>query len=546
MSAITLLCSALILGAASPDAPECRPLLGPRARVGRWGLLRVRVTNSSPRPGNALLFQKSSTGRQAAVLQLSTQPGQVIEKLMLFRPLLADRSLRCEAGGEQVIFPGRVARGDTPAIVVVGNIENSLGLPIDHMRAIAPQLLPGFPAAYEGVDLLLFGDFDAGSITPGARQALRRWFLSGGRIATIHPELLLSLGQVFLDKKIEKLPVDKAAWLALAGPEAGDEKWSKKGPQVVVLERGFGRLVIFCGQSTAGKSDIFAELYAACGAGMPLATPLTSKKLFGQESLRNSYPGSALVLRWSLGALLFMCCAYLLLNRRSKPGRGIAAAAGAIILSCLFFHFYLTPLEFRSLSVRVDEFSADGCGTRAREYLLLEHTDSNRDTELEVQSVAGTLPSIILYEEREAGGVSCQYQGLTSSGGMGGAKIGIQQLRFSVPSVIIGASHLPQIAQESKAPREISKRIGLESLKPPEALLAIAESICDRNHRSRPQGQVLAELLWEEVAGYLREHPKSSVSVCALQPLPVDALKAVGSISGSCLGRVGIFFGDRR
>jgi hypothetical protein len=546
VSAITLLCSALILGAAGPVAPECRPLLGPRARVGRWGLLRVKVTNSSPRPGSALLFQKSSAGRQSAVLQLSTQPGQVIEKLILFRPLLADRPLMCEAGGEQVIFPGRVARGDTPAIVVVGNIKSSLGLPIDHMRAIAPQLLPAFPAAYEGVDLLLFGDFDAGSITPGARKALRNWFLSGGRIAATGPELLLSLGEVFLDKKIKKLPSDKTAWLALAGPEAGYEKWSRNGPRIVVLERGFGRLVIVAGPSTLGKSDMFAELYAACGAGMPLATPLASKKLFGQESLRNSYPGSALVLRWSLGALLFICCAYLLLNRRSKPGRGIAAAVGATVLSCLFFHFYLTPLEFRSLSVRVDEFSADGRGTRVREYLLLEHTGSNRDAELEVQALPGVLPSIILYEEREAGGVSCQYQGLTSSGGMGAAQVEIQQLRFSMPSVIIGASYLPRIARESETPRERSKRIPLESLKPAEVLLAIAESICDRNHRSRAQGRALAELLWEEVAGYLREHPESSVSVCALQPLPVDALQATGSISGTSLGRVGIFYGDRR
>jgi hypothetical protein len=543
MSGLSILVAVLVAGAPAPPEPECEPLPAPKLRAGCWGLVRLKLTNSSSRAGRAELYQRygpadDPSATQSARVGSDLAPGRQGEYFLPFRPLSSIPQLGVDLAGKDTYFDGKVVPADVPVVVEVRASAGALlKLPVQvEQGRVRPDQLPEWPAGYEGVDLLVIAD-----APPAGRRraALAEWFRAGGRALVTSEAVLLDLGLELLGSGRPGKPASEAEWRRLLGSaRAEGEVWKDGRPVIAGFGRGFGRgLLVVPG--TAADSDWSAAAQALYRSRPPQVAPLVRERLYHHRSSREDLPGLAgamvgagRALRWSLGAVLVLAAATALFWRPGRRGRFLLGAGAGAVAAALAVGLVAGAPQMRGLSLRVEEFSPDGAGVRAREYLYLEKIGTGAAAE--IRSPRDVLPSPILYSESEATELSYRLERLPTEAG-GGFRLA--ELSFGGPSLFLGAGPLAGAAPQGPPPAARS----LDGLDEDGAVSIIADCLAPAGSRCRAQAEFLARALWSELRGGAAGW---KISVCRL-PLPVDdagpALRA-GGVDVERLGRLGVFY----
>jgi hypothetical protein len=541
-----ILAVAILAGAPAPDEPVCTSVLSPQLAPGRWGVVRLRIINNSGRPGSPELLQESQSGkaRQSLAVGSVLGAGQQREYLLPFRPLTADIPLVVRVNETDIAFPDAVRRPEQPAVVVVGPPGAAAPpLPVAARGRVLTHELPEWAAAYEGVDILVLGADAAGTggarLSPAQRKALGVWFRAGGRAVVDSPRTLLAYSGVLAAAPAEALPEAKEAWIRLLGGDGSQVLlWEGEKPLIALFRAGFGR-GLYVDRGAGGWSPEWVAAakqgYARlAGGGDARCAPLAEPGLYHLAGEHRDFPrlessliGAGAALRWALGAALLVAGVGALAWRRSRPARLAAAAAGAALLAALALALLVPVPAVRALSVRVEEFSPDGKGVRAREYLYLEAA-SGSPSGLEILAAPGVLPSPVLYAPEEAARVS--YSMVEEPRGV----FHLTRFSFRERSLFLGAGPLP------------GRRLVTA---PPDARPATREALADclagRGERCRPQAEFLAKYLHAALLSGAAEGAR----VCrlpdddggpAMTALPARRVRSVR------LGRLGIFYGEER
>ena len=544
---------ALAAPAPAPREPECSPVFAARLKAGCWGLVRVEVANSSGARVRAVLGQGGEGAKREVIAGAASDRRRLGPYLVPFRPLSEDGPLWVRVGESSTVFPGRVAAANAPLVVEVAPAgAPDLPLPVDLKGRVRVEQLPEWGAAYEGVDLLIIHDLGGCGLKAAQRKALFEWYRAGGRVVITSEKALLAAADIFLNRPAAKPPKNKAEWRELVGGVgADDDVWRNGRPVLVGFGAGFGRglLALPDGQGGADWVEAAGRSYRD---RLPPVAPLVRARLYHDPREARDFPtlegamvGSGAALRWALAAALFLAAAGAFFWRRSRPARLALAVAVAAAVAAVGVGF-LARRDFRTLSVRIEEFSADGAGVRTREYLYVEKTGG--PARAEVRAAPGVLPSPILFRASEADGISCRMELAPKEEG-GGFRL--LDLSFGEGSLFLGAGPLPGAAAMKKPPPGATYLQDISApMKADEAVRAIADCLADPGSRLRAQAEFLARAIWEELfwrnevifVGAVPRH----FTVCRLpEEKPEPAMRVEGRVEPVRLGRLGIFYGER-
>jgi hypothetical protein len=537
-------------GAAAGREPfnvSCRPVLGERLRPGAWSLVALDADNRFKLPLRPGLGQEVR-GSWHGVLELpALGPGERRGYLVPFRPLPG-------ANPPEAVLEGRGRRGipdlvgadDARVVAVIGR----LALPATAPAAFAgsrtdPAELPGYPAAYEGLDVLVIGELDGAR--PGAlqRAALKTWFLGGGKVFVVSAAAREALADVLFKagpagtgtgrwddwkKAHGAADDDVAAWTGEDG---------KREPLVVRFRTGFGRGAFLWPaewrhEESAAAWSAYQRLLES-SRSRPLV-PAVDRAIYEDfPALEAGLFGSDAALRWALGVALLISSAGAILWRRGHPWRLCAAAGVAALAAAALTGSLARSPEGRTLSVRIDEFSSDGAGARARELLYLERVAPG--WRAEVQAGQDVLPSAVL-ANWEDGGEFASRLDLPAPGAVDGPRL--SELDPGAGGLLVGAGPLPGTVPMASRPEGAR---ALAGLKADACVAAIADCLSPRNGRCRPQAEKLAGWLWRDLESRGMLGPSVAVYVCRL-PDEAQALAPAGRVQSERLGRLGVFYSD--
>jgi hypothetical protein len=537
---------ALLLLAAEPAAPSAPPspasfrsVLGPGLRPGAWGLVRVEMANGSSRPCALGLEQEVRGVAHAVRAAGEVAPGEKRSELLPFRPM-PGASARADL----------VGREDARLVAVVGQL---------HLPAAAPggfgfgQLdaaeLPEYAAAYEGLNLLVLGEFDGSALTGAQRQALAAWLRAGGRVFVASARTRAELAGVLFGCAPPEKDADR--WESWAKPLAGNApqvaSWTERGgsrePLVVRFRTGFGRGAMYWPAGAALSEEAVRAVWPMIEAPPqdPLVGPVDRRLYADFPPMSRSLGGAPAALRWALGAALLMAAAGAVCWRRAHPWRFAAAAAAAALAAAALAAVLARPGQGRALAVRIDEFSADNSGVRARELLYLERV--GRSWSAEVEAARGALPAPVLYRWEEGGEFASRLE-LPAPGSPGGPRLtGLELRSGGLDALFVGAGPLPgtDLAGWTLARAGRSRYLG--GLKRAAMVAAIADCLAPASSRWRAQAEALAEWVLGDLESRGLVGGKHSVTVRRLPDEP-PALRAAGRVECERLGRLGIFLAD--
>ncbi len=550
-------------GASSAPAPDvfnahCRAVLGPALRPGAWGMVHLDADNRF----NATLWPglgQEVRGQWHSVCALpELRPGERRAYAVPFRPVpgavgpvaLLDERVRPGQGfGGQArrSCPELVGSEDARYVAVLGRLSLPAGAPAGFSanRTTETSELPGYPAAYEGLDVLVVGELDGVEPSAVQRQALKCWFRAGGKVFVTSAAARRELADVlFMTGGVLGDAGTWDEWKRLAGASDDDVlAWTGEGgsrePLVVRFRTGFGQGAFLW--PAAWRPD---ETVAAWSAYQRLlessrcapAVPLRDRAIYENfPPLRRSLLGADSALRWALAAALLVSTAGAIFWRRGRPWRlATAAAAAALSAATLVMIFGAGP-DGRTLSVRIDEFSPDGAGVRARELLYLEGVAP--DWQPEVASARGALPSPVLSAWEDAGLFSSRLD-LPAPGSTDGPVL--SGVRPGGGGIFVGAGPLTGVAPVPVRPAGAR---ALAGLKADACVAAIADCLSDADGRCRAQAESLAEWLWRDLGARGMLGDKTAVYVSRLDDEP-PALVPSGRVQSARLARLGIFFSD--
>jgi len=555
---IGLLTAVVLLGAAAPPQPVCEPVLGPGLKAGAWGVLRVELINTWRSPGRATVMQRGGANARAVLTASELKPGQHGEFFIPFRAL--DPRAPLYAGIEsEALKPGSdwgaprfddavLAAGEPLVVEVRASAGPQLLLPVrmQHGR-VHPDRLPDWSAAYEGVDILVFSEVPSGGLAPSKLRALRAWYRSGGTVVVRSTGALLDLSSALLGQPTAD-PKSRAEWAGLLGGESRVARWRDGRPQLASFGAGFGRGVLALPGAKGGSPRWVGLAQEAYGRRPAAIAPAVRRDLYHRREsfprLSGSLVGAGRALRRSLIALLLLAALGGLLWRRRRPAIFAAAVALSALAAILVVLWALPQPRVRAMSLRVDEFSPDGMGVRAREYLYLEKAEGNPD--VDVLAGPGVLPSPILYAEGEAAALSFRMEPRRTGGGSGFL---LADLAFREESLFLGAGPLPdaRVLKPGELPQG-SRLVRVDHLSKDRAISAMADCMASPGGRLRPQAEFLAEALWSErqFQRALEPGAPQRIAVCRL-PAVAPQLEPDGSeVVVTSLKRVGIFYGVRK
>jgi hypothetical protein len=559
--AVEMILIALLAGAPAPPKPECEPVLVEKIAPGRWATVRVKVNNSSGDTGKVYLRQTvGGRDQQTAAGELGA--GQQGEYLLPFRPLSPNAQLRVVvvrqkkdgSKAEDRTGFGRTSRFAGGAVVVVAPPGGpTLPLPAAGARTVPARSLPDYPAGYDGVGLLVLGRFPrgaAGGFKLGQEQqkALATWFRAGGKMVVESGPMLLAASKLLRSKPILAGEIaGRDDWLRLLGAEERDVLlWEGDRPLVARFGMGFGRGLYVdrpAGEWSARWVEAAKSAYAELVAEPSYpCVPLTARRLYNQPGSSGDFPtlekslvGAGAALRWAVGGLLAVGAAAVLFWRRKGRGRLAAAASLAAAAFAVVVVLAARPPDLLVLSFRVDEFSADGLGVRAREFLYVERTGGG--AVFDVTAPARVLPGPVLFEEAEAGRVSFTLRG-------DGEGWRLAKFSSTERSVFMGAGPLYGAAEPDRSGASVDGPGAA-------AEAAVAGCLAGEGHRLRPQAEFLAAALLGEgrlgrALASSRAGDGSGVKVRRLpdaDPGPALAVEGVPHRTVR-LGRLGIFYGE--
>ncbi|HOX07665.1 MAG TPA: hypothetical protein PK280_14795 [Planctomycetota bacterium] len=174
---------ALALTAAAGDSPDgrepfqaqCRPVLGQALRPGSWGLVSLDVSNRFAGPLRPGLGQEVRGAWHAVRALPELAPGERRTFLVPFRPMPGASAPEAFLDGRaRKALSGLVGPEDARVAALVGRLDLPSSAPAGFTAIqAAPEELPAYPSAYEGIDVLVIGELDAAAIAPAQRQALR-------------------------------------------------------------------------------------------------------------------------------------------------------------------------------------------------------------------------------------------------------------------------------------------------------------------------------------------------------------------------------------
>jgi hypothetical protein len=396
------------------------------------------------------------------------------------------------------------------------------------------------------VGLLVISRFpgrDAGGgFSPGRGQkkALATWFLAGGRVVVESRETLLAAAGILRKREGPSGELkSRAEWLKfLGGREADVLLWEGDRPLVARFRTGFGR-GLYVDHPAGEWNSQWVEAAKAAYGGMisdPAVPciPLTARRLYNDPRTARDFPtlegslvGAGAALRWAVGCLLAVGAAAVLFWRRRAGGRAAAASSLAAAAFAGLVLLAARPPEMLTLSVRVDEFSADGLGVRSREFLYVENP--GRGAGFTVSAPSWVLPAPVLFEEAEAGRLSFTLR-------RDGERWLLADVSSAEKSMFLGAGPL-FAALRTEGSGVVLDGPGAAAER------AIANCLAERGDRLRPQAEFVAGAL---LSGAL---PGKGTGRFRVRRLP-DAdsgpvLRVEGKRHRSVrLGRVGIFYGE--
>jgi hypothetical protein len=401
-----------------------------------------------------------------------------------------------------------------------------------------------YPAAYEGLDVLVIGELDGAELTAGQRQALSAWFRGGGKVLIASAAARGALAGVFFGGSAAGQGAARwEQWKKLAGAADDDvAAWAGEGaerqPLVVRFRTGFGRgAYLWPASWTAEEGGAAWSAYhrlVESPRPAPLVPAVDGALYENFPALRPGLFGADAAVRWALGVALALSAAGAICWRRSHPWRLAAAAAAAALAAAVLVACLARVPEGRALSVRIDEFSSDGAGVRARELVYLER--ASPDWQAEVQAARGVLPSAVLAKWEEAGDFASTLA-LPAPGTGDGPRLSGLALGPG-GGLFVGAGPLPTAATPGERPADAR---ALGGLRREACIAAVADCLSAANGRCRAQAEKLAGWVWQDLESRGSLGGTVAVYVCRL-PEEAPVLLPAGRVQAERLGRLGIFF----
>jgi hypothetical protein len=562
---IGLLTAVLLIGAAAPPEPSCEPVMGPGLKAGSWGVVQVKLINTWRAKGRTVLMQRGERSLQAVTASPVLRPDQQGEYFLPFRPLdagmplqlgVGDKALKAGVDWSASSFPNLVLPEGEPLILEVrASAGSELRLPVPMQQGrIHPDRLPEWPAAYEGVDVLVLSELASQGISASRRKALHDWFRAGGTVVVTSESALLKLSDVLLDRRGAGLPSSEAGWRELLGESAGESIWKNGRPLLAGFRTGFGRGLLVLPDGDGSRPEWVAAAQEAYRARPASIAPLIRRGLYNREGedfprLEEALVGAGRALRRALFVLLVLVAAGAALWRRGRRARlAVALAVLALVCAVGLGTLFGSP-RMRGLSVRIDEYSSDGAGARSRQYLYLEKVGASAGANIDVLCAPGVLPSAVLYAGGEASDISYRLEARAESDDAG---FRLADFSFGEASIFLGAGPLPG-AELLRAPPPGSRPVRIDDLSKRRAIAEIADCLSDARGRCRAQAEFLAATIWEE--RHLQDalsslegkgEGKVTVTVCRL-PADEAALRPESdAVTVMALHRLGIFYGAEK
>ena len=554
MTSAPLVLALLLLAAAPAPGPSSaevawlrRPtgqaVLGASLRPGSWGWVRLTVGQKGGAPFLPGLGQLVR-GSEHRVLGAPMLDSGVRSYLIPFRPMIGAGAPGLVVGGQLAgQAPDLVGPEDGRLAAVVGRLPVTVpaGLAISQ---VDPAELPEYPAAYEGLDVLVIGELDGAGLTAVQRQALKTWFRGGGKVFIVSAAARAALADVFFGRGLAgQGAVAWDQWKLLTGAADADvAAWAGEGaaraPLAVRFRVGFGRgAYLWPAAWTAEEGGVAWSAYNWLleSGRQPPAIPAVDKALYQDfPRLRGELFGAEAALRWALGVALALSAAGAVCWRRSRPWRFAGAVAAAALVAAVLVAGLARLPEGRALSVRIDEFSSDGAGVRARQLLYLERSDLG--WQAEVRCARGVLPSAVLAQWEEGGEFASTLR-LPAPGTGDGPRLAGLGLGPG-GGLLVGAGPLPMAAPLGERPADAR---ALGALRREACIAAVADCLSAANGRCRAQAETLAGWIWQDLESRGLLDGAAAVYVCRL-PEEAPALVPAGRVQAESLGRLGIFF----
>ncbi len=553
-----LLTAVVLLGAAAPPRPVCEPVLGPGIKAGSWGVVRVKLINTWRSTGRAVVMQRGGVDAQAVLGATELRPGRQGEFFLPFRALdsraplyagIESEALKPGSDWSSPSFDNVVLSAGEPLVVEVrASAGPELVLPVRMQRGrVHPDHLPDWSAAYEGVDILVISEVPSGGLASAKAKALREWYRSGGTIVVRSEEVLLGLSGMLLGRPISSRPGSREEWNKLFGGEPVGSRWKDGRPVLAPFGAGFGRGLLVL-PTVNGENAEWVGLAQEAYRRRPQAiAPLVRREFYhgkdGFPRLSGSLVGAGRALRRALIAALILAAVGGLFWRRKRPGRFALVVAIAALVGVVIAAWAFPQPRVRAMSLRIEEFSGDGLGVRAREYLYLEKAGGSAG--VDVTAGPRVLPSPILYAEGEAAALSFRLEPV-SAGPEGGLRLA--GLSFGEESLFLGAGPLPdaRFLKLAELPPNVQP-VRLDGLPRGKAIDAIADCMVSRDGRLRAQAEFMAKAIWAE-----RQFQRAltaadtNVTVCRLPALAPQLNPEGSRIIVASLGRLGIFYGAKQ